>query len=68
MKTTQSLLAMAFVASLSVLPNAACAAGIKEIIATKDAPAAIGPYSQAVRAGSMLFVAGQIPIDPRPDN
>jgi 2-iminobutanoate/2-iminopropanoate deaminase len=33
-------------------------------IATKSAPAAIGPYSQAVRAGGMVFVSGQIPLDP----
>ena len=33
-------------------------------IATSDAPAAIGPYSQAVRAGDMLFLSGQIPLDP----
>jgi 2-iminobutanoate/2-iminopropanoate deaminase len=33
-------------------------------IATKDAPAAIGPYSQAMRAGRLLFVSGQIPLDP----
>lgn len=31
---------------------------------TPNAPAAIGPYSQAVQAGNMLFVSGQIPIDP----
>lgn len=37
----------------------------KEVISTKDAPAAIGPYSQAVRSGSMLFLSGQIPIDPK---
>ena len=36
----------------------------KTIIHTKDAPAAIGPYSQAVRTGNLLFVSGQIPIDP----
>jgi len=35
-----------------------------EPIATLDAPAAIGPYSQAVRAGGLLFVSGQIPLDP----
>lgn len=35
----------------------------KKIISTKDAPAAIGPYSQAVRAGDLLFVSGQIPLD-----
>jgi reactive intermediate/imine deaminase len=34
------------------------------IIDTTRAPAAIGPYSQAVRAGSLLFVSGQIPLDP----
>ena len=33
-------------------------------VETSSAPAAIGPYSQAVRAGSLLFVSGQIPIDP----
>ncbi len=36
----------------------------KEIISTKDAPQAIGPYSQAVRFGNLIFVSGQIPIDP----
>ena len=36
----------------------------KEAIATKDAPAAIGPYSQAVRAGELVFLSGQIPLDP----
>ena len=36
----------------------------KEIISTKEAPAAVGPYSQAVRTGNMLFTAGQIPLDP----
>ena len=35
----------------------------KQIIKTNRAPAAIGPYSQAVRAGNLLFVSGQIPID-----
>ena len=36
----------------------------KEIIATDAAPAAIGPYSQAVRAGGFVFLSGQIPLDP----
>ena len=36
----------------------------KEIISTPLAPSAIGPYSQAVRTGDLLFVSGQIPIDP----
>ena len=36
----------------------------RTIIATNDAPRAIGPYSQGVRAGSMLFTSGQIALDP----
>ncbi|MBR0397550.1 MAG: RidA family protein [Eubacterium sp.] len=35
-----------------------------ERIATDKAPAAIGPYSQAIKAGNMIYVSGQIPIDP----
>ncbi|BBA70685.1 RidA family protein [Geobacter sulfurreducens] len=37
---------------------------MKEIVATEQAPKAIGPYSQAVRAGGFLFLSGQIPLDP----
>ncbi len=40
----------------------------KTIIHTKHAPAAIGPYSQAVKTGNLLFVSGQIPIDPETGN
>ena len=36
----------------------------REIVATDGAPAAIGPYSQAVVAGGLIFTAGQIPLDP----
>jgi len=36
----------------------------KKIIETNQAPAPIGPYSQAVQAGNMLFISGQVPIDP----
>ena len=36
----------------------------KEIISTESAPGAIGPYSQAIKANGMVFVSGQIPIDP----
>ncbi len=36
----------------------------KEVISTKNAPAAVGPYSQAVRAGDLLFLSGQVPLDP----
>ncbi len=37
---------------------------VKDIIATDRAPQAIGPYSQAVRAGNLVFASGQIPINP----
>ena len=37
---------------------------MREIIATKDAPQAIGPYSQAIKANGFIFVSGQIAIDP----
>ena len=36
----------------------------KEIISTKNAPSAIGPYSQAIKVGNLLFSSGQIPLDP----
>ncbi|MFO7953802.1 RidA family protein [Thioalkalivibrio sp.] len=36
----------------------------REIIQTENAPAAIGPYSQAVRTGDTLYLSGQIPLDP----
>jgi len=38
---------------------------MKEVIYTEAAPKPLGPYSQAVKAGNMLFVSGQIPIDPK---
>jgi len=37
---------------------------VKTAVSTKEAPGAIGPYSQAIKAGGFLFVSGQIPIDP----
>jgi len=36
----------------------------RRIVLTKDAPAPIGPYSQAVEAGGLIFCSGQIPLDP----
>ena len=36
----------------------------REIISTPDAPAAIGPYSQAVKVGNTVYLSGQIPLDP----
>ncbi len=38
---------------------------MKEIIHTMEAPQAIGPYSQAVKAGDTLYISGQLPIDPK---
>jgi 2-iminobutanoate/2-iminopropanoate deaminase len=37
---------------------------VRHAVSTPSAPKAIGPYSQGVRAGSLLFVSGQVPIDP----
>ena len=37
----------------------------KEIVTTRNAPGAIGPYSQAIKAGGLVFCSGQIPIDPQ---
>lgn len=37
---------------------------MKEVIHTSNAPAAIGPYSQAIKAGSTIYVSGQLPVDP----
>lgn len=37
---------------------------MKEIVSTENAPGAIGPYSQAIKAGGLVFCSGQIPIDP----
>jgi 2-iminobutanoate/2-iminopropanoate deaminase len=38
---------------------------VKEIVSTESAPGAIGPYSQAIKAGGLVFCSGQIPIDPQ---
>lgn len=41
---------------------------MKKIISTAKAPAAIGPYSQAIVTGNMIFASGQIPVDPASGN
>ncbi len=51
---------MAFVDPESILEQVV----LKRKITTDKAPSAIGPYSQAIQAGDMLFVSGQIPVDP----
>ena len=37
---------------------------MKKVISTSNAPAAIGPYSQAIEAGNLVFLSGMLPIDP----
>ena len=41
---------------------------MKQVISTHQAPAAIGPYSQAIRVGNLLYTSGQIPINPATGN
>ena len=41
---------------------------MRQAVSTPSAPAAIGPYSQAIKAGSLLFLSGQIPLDPATGN
>jgi 2-iminobutanoate/2-iminopropanoate deaminase len=41
---------------------------MREVVATADAPKAIGPYSQAIKAGGFVFISGQIAIDPATSN
>ena len=41
---------------------------MKQVISTNQAPAAIGPYSQAIQVGNLVFASGQIPIDPATGN
>ena len=48
----------------ATLPSVARLNFMKKVIATTDAPAAVGPYSQAIAVGNLLFCAGQIPLDP----
>ena len=38
---------------------------VKEVISTKNAPGAIGPYSQAIKKGKNIFVSGQLPVNPQ---
>jgi 2-iminobutanoate/2-iminopropanoate deaminase len=56
-KCVSMLFALALMTSVSFAQE-------KKVVATKEAPQAIGPYSQAIKAGGFVFTAGQIPIDP----
>jgi 2-iminobutanoate/2-iminopropanoate deaminase len=51
-------------AALTGLVAADAAAQPREVISTREAPEAIGPYSQAIRVGNTLYLAGQIAFDP----
>ena len=57
-------LVAAIMAIPAVMSAAANPAAANEVISTENAPAAIGPYSQAIMAGDTLYLAGQIAIDP----
>ena len=52
------------VAVASALSITGCATAPHEVVVSDRAPAAIGPYSQAIRVGDWLFCSGQIPLDP----
>src|SRR4051794_18895201 len=60
--TSWAVVALAIIASIG---NAHAQDTVKKAIATPTAPNAIGPYSQAIRAGKTLYLAGQIAIDPK---
>ena len=54
------------IVALSLVAIAGCTyVPTRDSIATKEAPAAIGPYSQAIKTGNLLFLSGQIAIDPK---
>lgn len=64
--TPRALLPMAAAVLLAITGCAHQGTGMQaEAIATDNAPKAIGPYSQAIRVGRTLYLAGQIPIDPK---
>lgn len=58
----------AFAADTSSKPEHPHHAMTKQIISTSNAPAAIGPYSQAVKVGNTVYFSGQIPLDPATGN
>jgi 2-iminobutanoate/2-iminopropanoate deaminase len=60
---TAAVTALALASGVAFAQSAAT--GHKHVISTPNAPEAIGPYSQAIRAGNMVFLAGQIAIDPK---
>ena len=55
---------VAAVLLMVVFTGCSCRCAVREIISSPDAPAAIGPYSQAVRVGDRLYLSGQLGLDP----
>lgn len=58
-------LALAGLAPMFLLACAMPPMASKQVVSSPDAPTAIGPYSQAIKHGNTLYLAGQIPIDPK---
>jgi 2-iminobutanoate/2-iminopropanoate deaminase len=66
MKWRPHILILLVLAAFAALGTAGCASDpARDTISTREAPTAIGPYSQAVRFGNLLFLSGQIPLDPK---
>ncbi len=65
MRLPLSLLFVLFLASCQTAQESSTSPVTRKAIQTPDAPQAIGPYSQAIRAGNHLFLSGQIGLDPR---
>lgn len=55
----------ALLLTVAVTTGCAMHGHTKDVVSSKDAPQAIGPYSQAIKHGPFVFLAGQIPIDPK---
>jgi 2-iminobutanoate/2-iminopropanoate deaminase len=63
----KNLFAICTIAVMALATSVAYAAEVdkKEVIASSNAPKAVGPYSQAIRYGNLVFLSGQLPIDPK---
>jgi 2-iminobutanoate/2-iminopropanoate deaminase len=65
---TGVFLALTLASASAALAQAATKSGSKQVISTPNAPAAIGPYSQAIRAGNMVFLAVKSQLTQRTSN
>jgi len=61
----KKLFAICAIALTAVATSVAAEIEKKEVIASSNAPKAVGPYSQAIRYGNLVFLSGQLPIDPK---